>query len=302
MEWEVRLIEWIQSLPVDLASVLGKPLSFIAGEHGLLLVLLIVIFCWKKEAGKRLALTVVAVDTWLPMIKAVVLRPRPYVEHPDRVKALALVDSDAAASDIAAQGYSFPSMHSASAMSLYVSLAREARKKWTWVVAIVLPILVGLSRAAVGMHYPTDILAGWLLGLAGVGIFMLLDKIQKVWIRNLILLVSVLPGLFFVWTNEYFTSLGMMIGLLAACAFEERYVRYQDTHRAVARILRPVFAFVIYLVLNKLLKMPFDGAFLAGGSFAALMVRMIRYTIISFVIIGVYPLVFPQFEKIGGKA
>ena len=58
MEWEVELIEWIQKTLGSLNSVVGAALSFIGGEIGLLLVLLIILFCWKKESGKRLALII----------------------------------------------------------------------------------------------------------------------------------------------------------------------------------------------------------------------------------------------------
>ena len=89
--------------------------------------MLIVMFCWKKEAGQKLALIVSCVNLWLPMIKSVVLRSRPYMEYPDRVKPLALSDEGAAAMDVAAQGYSFPSMHSASIPAVCFWLAKEAR-------------------------------------------------------------------------------------------------------------------------------------------------------------------------------
>lgn len=160
MEWEVQLIEWLQNNSGSFTSVFGKVFSFLGGEYGLLLVSLIVLFCWKKESGKRVALIVLAVNVWTPMIKAIVLRPRPYMEYPDRVKALDLVESDADAMDIAAQGYSFPSTHSASAASLYISLAREIKKRWIWILAVAITLLVGISRVVVGMHYPTDVLAG----------------------------------------------------------------------------------------------------------------------------------------------
>ena len=302
MEWEVELIEWVQKTLGSLNSTIGTILSFVGGEIGLLLVVLIVLFCWKKECGKRLALIVTAVNTWLPMIKAVVLRPRPYMEYPDRVQGIADFGDSASLDDIAAQGYSFPSTHSASAAGILIPLAKEVKKRWMWIVAIVMTFLVGVSRAVNGMHYPTDILAGWALGLAGAGICMLLEKkVKNEWIRHLILLATVLPGLFFVRTEDYYTSLGLVIGLIAAIHFEEKFVNFSDTRNIWAMILRVVGAFAIYYVLNTLLKLPFSKEFLSGGTMGAFLVRMVRYAVIIFVVIGIYPKVFPLFEKVGKK-
>lgn len=302
MEWEVGLIEWIQKALGSLNSTVGAVLSFIGGELGLLLVLLIILFCWKKESGKRLALIITAVNTWLPMIKAAVMRPRPYMEYPDRIRGVADAGNSASLDDIAAQGYSFPSTHSASTTALFIPLANEVKKKWMWIIAIAIPFLVGVSRAITGMHYPTDILAGWALGLAGAGIVLLLEKkVKNEWIRHLILLVSVLPGIFFVRTEDYYTSLGLMIGLVAAIHFEAKYVDFKDTRNIWAMILRVAGAFVIYFVLNTALKLPFSKEFLANGTMGAFLVRAARYAVIIFVIIGIYPKVFPLFEKIGKK-
>ncbi|MBQ6722876.1 MAG: phosphatase PAP2 family protein [Clostridia bacterium] len=302
MEWEVGLIEWIQKALGSLNSTVGAVLSFIGGELGLLLVLLIILFCWKKESGKRLALIITAVNTWLPMIKAAVMRPRPYMEYPDRIRGVADAGNSASLDDIAAQGYSFPSTHSASTTALFIPLANEVKKKWMWIIAIAIPFLVGVSRAITGMHYPTDILAGWALGLAGAGIVLLLEKkVKNEWIRHLILLVSVLPGIFFVRTEDYYTSLGLMIGLVAAIHFEAKYVDFKDTRNIWAMILRVACAFVIYFVLNTVLKLPFSKEFLANGTMGAFLVRAARYAVIIFVIIGIYPKVFPLFEKIGKK-
>ena len=302
MEWEVNWIEWIQNTLGSLNSAVGSALSFIAGEIGLLLMLLILLFCWKKESGKRLALTVTAVNTWLPMIKAVVMRPRPYMEYPDRIRGVADIGSSASMDSVSAQGYSFPSTHSASAASLFIPLANEVKKKWMWITVILLNFLVGVGRAATGMHYPTDILAGCVLGLAGAGICLLLEKkVKNSWIRHLVLLASVLPGLFFVRTEDYFTCLGLLTGLIAAIHFEEKFVNYSDTRKVLAMILRVAGAFVLYFVLNTLLKLPFSKEFLAGETLAPFLVRTARYTVIIFAIIGVYPMVFPLYEKIGKK-
>ena len=300
MEWEVGLIEWLQKSLGNLHGSVGTVLSFVGGEMGLMLVLLIALFCWKKESGKRLALIVTAVNTWLPMIKAAVMRPRPYVEYPDRVQGVADIGNSASMDNVAAQGYSFPSTHSASATALFISLANEVKKKWMWITAVSVMLLVGVGRAITGMHYPTDILAGWMLGLAGAGICLLFErKVKSEWLRHLLLLVSALPGLFFVRTDDYFTSLGLLIGLIAAIHFEKKFVNFRDTRNICAMILRIAGAFALYFAMNTLLKLPFSKEFLTGETLPSFLVRTARYAIIIFVIVGLYPKAFPLLEKAG---
>ena len=300
MEWEASLIEWMQTHIGNLGGCV-ELLAFLGAEKGLTILVLIVMFCWKKEVGQRLALIAASVNLWLSMIKSVVLRPRPYMKYQDRIKPLVL-DEKGAAMDASTHGYSFPSMHSASIPALYFSLAMEAKKKWLWILAAVLTILVGVSRPVAGMHYPTDVLAGWILGFTVIGIFALLDRyIHNEWLYHMILLVSALPGLFYARTNDYFSSLGCLIGAIAAIHFEKKYVGFQETRKISAMILRVIGAFLVYFVMNTLLKLPFDEQFLAGASLGAFLIRMIRYTIVTFLMMGVYPFVFPLYERIGKK-
>ena len=54
-------------------------------------------------------------------------------------------------------------------------------------------------------------------------------------------------------------------------------------------------------LMNVRLPKPISEEFLTGGTLGAFLVRTARYAVIVFVIIGVYPMVFPLFEKIGKK-
>lgn len=92
------------------------------------------------------------------LIKAAVQRPRP-----DDVVHL-----------ISEGGFSFPSGHSITSMfvfGLLIFLVRSnvrnktAANVLTAVLSIPM-ILIGLSRIYLGVHYPTDVLAGWCLGIA----------------------------------------------------------------------------------------------------------------------------------------
>lgn len=61
--------------------------------------------------------------------------------------------------------FSFPSGHAMGSMTLaWVCLLLAWRTRWRWpvaVAALVFTLLVGLSRVYLGVHYPSDILAGW---------------------------------------------------------------------------------------------------------------------------------------------
>jgi len=301
-DWEVDLIEWIQNTMGSVGEAISKVVTFLGSETFLLAILLIMLFCYKKEAGKRCAFTILAASMWYPMIKNIVLRVRPYMAHPDRVKVLSIVEPDADPMDIIQQGFSFPSGHAASAVAVYGGIARELRKRWIWVTAVIIMLLIGVSRFVVGVHYPTDILAGWAVGILAILFSILTEKIiKKEWQRYLILLAISLPGIFWCSSRDYYTALGMLVGMTAAVPFEEKYVNYRDTRNPFAMILRVAGAFAIYFVLNTVLKMPFSTEWLDSGTLAPNLVRTARYAILLFVAVGIYPMAFPLFERVGKK-
>ncbi|MCR4758411.1 MAG: phosphatase PAP2 family protein [Butyrivibrio sp.] len=297
-DFEVRLMEFLQ-------NALGEKLiSFISffsafGEELLLILILgFVYWCYDKKFGIYVGTNVMIGIVLNPLVKNIFLRRRPYFDNPG-IKCLRPVDTESDIYDIAGQGFSFPSGHSTNSVTSYGSLARYKKNKVIHVLAYVLPLLVGFSRIVVGVHYPTDVLCGWLLGLA---IIFIVPKIIKKageknrWIVFLFIFLFCSIGLLYCKTSDYYAGLGLLGGFFVAVEYENKFVKFEETRNPFLCITRVFGGGLIYIVLNSLLKLPFNPDFLTSGTFLAGMVRLVRYGIVTFVCVGAYPYVF-RFEK-----
>ena len=105
-------------------------------------------------AGRRAAFALVSSHLVVQLLKRTVTRSRPVM--PTGVAAL-IQPPDR---------FSFPSGHAAASLSVALGLAM-ALPASIGVAVLGLAVVVGLSRCYLGVHYPGDVLAGWLLALAG---------------------------------------------------------------------------------------------------------------------------------------
>ena len=103
------------------------------------------------------------------ILKNVVARTRPY----DVIEGLTSLVG-------AQKDYSFPSGHTGSAFAAAVVMLRELPKKFG-IPILVFACLMGLSRLYVGVHYPSDVLGG---ALIGTGIALLTHWFGTVWIEQ----------------------------------------------------------------------------------------------------------------------
>ena len=86
---------------------------------------------------------------------------------------------------VAEDGFSFPSGHATTSMVVLgavawlVSMATASAtvRATAWVAAVLLAAGIGLSRVYLGVHYPTDVLAGWILGSAWLSVVALADRL-----------------------------------------------------------------------------------------------------------------------------
>jgi len=159
--------QWVETMCRDLTS-LGSP-TVLA-----LIVIAAVSYLWID--GKRaVALFVVAAVAGGAVLEGLLklgfARPRP-----ELVSHLVNVDS-----------FSFPSGHATMATITYLTLGvllarvqkRRRMKLYLLAVASILALLVGFTRVYLGVHWPTDVIAGWCIGTAwALGCWLLATWLQ----------------------------------------------------------------------------------------------------------------------------
>ena len=300
-EFENQLILWLQSLGQE-GSFIYYFMQFFTlfGEEYILIAVIGLVY-WgiDKKRGEQLALSVLAANLTFPLIKNIVKRTRPFHSHPD---ILNLKD---------VSGYSFPSGHSTGSASTFVGTAwvmRDAKQKWLrktlLACAIAIPLLVALTRMYLGAHYFTDVICGLAIGTGMVFLVNWLLSIvpNKFYIMFGILIVG-LAGFFYCTTNDFYTSYGIMTGLTAGFLFENKVVKFENVKTWWRIGLRLLGGGIIYVGLNALLKA------IVGAIYPTYkddfnferFFRTIRYALIIFVALGVYPMVFKPAEKLWKK-
>lgn len=121
-------------------------------------ILLLALYYWliNPEVGRRIGMILSLSFCTNVLLKDLFVVPRPYVVNPDVATA---------AAQATAGGAAFPSGHAQGAATFWGSLALHYQRSWLWAVAIVIMLVVSLSRVILGVHYPLDVIGGLAIGL-----------------------------------------------------------------------------------------------------------------------------------------
>lgn len=165
---EAAIMEWAA------ASRSGNPsfTRFVAaftelggGKFALALAALAVLWLLVRRypgAALVLASTVLAQRALVEVLKEWIDRPRPTMDV------------------VLPMSMAFPSGHTANGTTTFMIVALLAAPQGTrWaatVAALILSLLVGLSRIYLGVHWPTDVLGGWALGLLAVAAALIIGQ------------------------------------------------------------------------------------------------------------------------------
>jgi membrane-associated phospholipid phosphatase len=200
--------------------------------------------------------------------------------------------------------HGFPSGHAQSSTTFWTYAALKTRRKILYIVAPLMIFMISLSRIYLGVHYPGDVIGGFIIGLVFTLAFYFAyphatKSLQKIspGVRQLIVpvLALVLFGvslLIFPDTtrDDPATVCGALFGFSVGLAFESKYVDFStekvDNKKRVVRLLIGLIVVgVLYVGLAPILPS------------ANVFTKFARYVIITFAAAFIVPLVFNYVEK-----
>ena len=164
----IRLIVVLQSLGASLNPPM-RFFSFLGNEEFFLLFMPALYWCLEAAIGLRVGIMLLVSSTLNDVLKLVFRGPRPYF-YSTQVKPLAGETS-----------FGVPSGHAQNSAAVWGLLAALVTRKNTslrWLVeslAVLLVFLIGLSRLFLGVHFPHDVLFGWIIGGLLVWVFLKLE-------------------------------------------------------------------------------------------------------------------------------
>lgn len=312
--WGIELIRAIQGigtfllLPMQFFSFLGYDLFY-------LLIAPVVFWSIDAATGLRLGIFLMSSNFVNGVIKIIFHAPRPYW-YSASVKAYTPESS-----------FGIPSGHAQNSVVFFGTLARFINRSWGWIIALLLMFFIGLSRMYLGVHFPTDVFAGWLIGAVLFGLLLRLEQPVVLWLKRqplfgqwVVILAAALAMIFLYWLARY--SLGdwqvpeewirnaaiafpdepiqplalgsavstaaAFFGLGSGASLLYKLGWYNASGSAGQRIAR----YLIGLLGMVVIYFGLDALFPSGEDLLSLVLRFIRYALVGFWITGFGPLLF----------
>lgn len=277
MEFELNIIRAIQSIANPFLDGLFQFITMF-GEEAILIPLIAVIYwAFNKKMGEYIAyasLTSVLVNG---AIKDIFKAKRPIGEP--GIRSLKVET---------ATGYSFPSGHTQGTASFWGAIAIYLKKNYMYVVSSLIIILVAISRLYLGVHYPKDVLFGAIFGILTSFItYKLFNKVNNKISLYFGTFIVFMPVLLYAHSADFIKGMGTFLGFALGIYVEKKYVNFSVEGKSANKILRVVIGLTILILLKVGLKAVFPNK---------LVFHFLRYFIIVFFGIGLYPAIFKKLK------
>ena len=201
-----------------------------------------------------------------------------------------------------ASHYSTPSGHAQTSATFYGWITARIKTWWMALIAIVLTLLIGISRVYLGVHFIEDVLLGWGIGIITVLLFVYLEKPAREYLsryntEHLLLvlmvigfLITMISSLFPQPPNDNFGAYGgLTMGFALGLILERRFVNFSNEPYEGQK-WRLVLRVVIGLILVIGVMFGLSGILPTEE----IWLRTIRYCLVALTGIFVWPAIFKK--------
>jgi len=252
-DWGVGIILGLQCLSPAL-DIPFKLLSLLGNEGFYLFLLPLVYWCVDRRTGAKLAILFLVSAYVNSAAKLLAAQPRPF-EYDPKVRAL-----------VSAEGGGLPSGHTQHSVVVWGFLAMQLRKNWFRLIALFLMIFIPLSRLYLGVHFPVDLLGGYLLGALVLILFskaeQRMERIAQKGLAMRCILALVLPGamIFFSPSGDHacISSGAALMGMSVGMILERRWVGFDTGGELWKKLLRMVLGMAVTVAIWAGLKQAFS--------------------------------------------
>lgn len=160
-EFGIALIVIFQRMSPALDGIM-EFFTFFGTVEFYMIVIPLIYWTIHERWGFRVFLILLTTDFIGASFKLALHQPRPYWIS-EKVQLLQSTGES---------GYGIISTHASNPPAVLGYLALQLRRRWMWIIAVAAPLLISLSRLYLGVHFPHDVLAGWVLGLVVLFLFV----------------------------------------------------------------------------------------------------------------------------------
>ena len=295
----MNLLYALERLRTPFWDAVFSAVTHLGEETVFMAAALFVFWCVGKRQGYYLLAVGFAGTVLNQFLKLICRVPRPWVRDPN----FTIVESARAE----ATGYSFPSGHSQNAIGTFGGIARFTRRKWVRAAAIVVAVLVPLSRMYLGVHTPLDVGVAAVIAVALVfALYPLMERsdsrhgvmgavlaVMLALAVGYLLFVSLYPfpadvdaanlasGVENAWK-----LLGATVGMLVGWWLDVRFIHFDTRAVWYVQLIKLVGGLALLLGIRAVLKAPLAAALGAGAGGA------VRYGVMVLFAAAVWPMVF----------
>ena len=261
LQWGLDFIRQIQGQGSPALTAIMIGITWLGSAAAYLILIPLIYWCVDEKKGFRLGLAIL-ISAWLNItMKFLFDQPRPYFSAYDPTLQL-----------IPEKMGGLPSGHAQNALVMWVIIASWLHRKWAYIAAALICLAVSFSRMYLGVHFPSDILAGWFLGGAVLCVYFLLgrkiqDILEKGGFRARMISIALVSFIMILYrpTEDFLIPGALLLGLGSGYILNLRYVQFESSvisaakpavqflHKAARVIIGLIVTGLIHIVFREII-------------------------------------------------